>query len=221
MSSARTSSQSRQVNSRSDRGARQRKYPKELCATDEIDSHLNTTRQPHVWVHLKGERRSQSASDWQPERTSGASLFATKLRYIPPFICMWSRERAFWIEPTYLRSDPPEIMRLDLHSFSQTKQIRNTRDSLASSWEKHEMQLELFKRSVKYSRVSSGIHSIAEASQNFDDNISSSGETFILYDMSLFLFIQNRQANYPWDTQRIIINHEPVRRVLSTHSCWL
>lgn len=34
--------QSRQVNSRSGRGIRQRKYPKELCATtDETDSHLN------------------------------------------------------------------------------------------------------------------------------------------------------------------------------------
>lgn len=41
------------------------------------------------------------------------------------------------------------------------------------------MQLELFKRSVKYSRVSSGIHSIAEAPQNFDDNISSSGESLL------------------------------------------
>lgn len=45
----------------SDRGARQRKYPKELCATDEIDPHLNTISA--VWVYLKGERRSRLANN--------------------------------------------------------------------------------------------------------------------------------------------------------------
>lgn len=55
--------QSRQVNSRSGRSTRQRKYPKKLCATtDEIDSHLNINIDAPVWVHLKGERQELAGS---------------------------------------------------------------------------------------------------------------------------------------------------------------
>lgn len=113
----------------SDRGARQRKYPKELCATDEIDPHLNTISA--VWVYLKGERRSWFARDSRGrERAMRASFHDQVARYTAVYSHM--EKCTFWITHLYVsqkRFAGNNASRL-AHPFQPAKEIDSKRTSI-------------------------------------------------------------------------------------------